>query len=367
VEVGFLNDQGGALGFPAATAGAQAAVKYINHSLGGIDGHPVKLVTCFVASAEEQGQACAEQMVNNKKIKLVVFGNVATGNQSFEAVNQGQKAILLGNSVGSGDATAKNAFILNGNPFTLLGGIATYAKSVLKAKTAAIVYPNTAMAAGGVAALEQALKTDGITYKAVAYDPTATDLTAPLVAAGASSADFVVPLVSTPPDCIDASKALTSLNITKPIVVAGSFCYSAPVLQGLGGHAPRWVQVSSQSLLTNASLPDIRAFRKASAASGLPVVDQTNADAATSWSLLLTAARFINAAGGVKATTAGIVRQAKTFSGPLALGAPILKCGAVKGSPGLCGVQTQLFKYDGGQHYAAVSGWLEPPGLSVSK
>ena len=40
---------------PLATNGAQMAVKYINAELGGIDGHPLVLKTCFIRSAEEEG------------------------------------------------------------------------------------------------------------------------------------------------------------------------------------------------------------------------------------------------------------------------------------------------------------------------
>ena len=34
-----------------ATAGAQMAVNYANAELGGVGGHPIQLVTCFIASA----------------------------------------------------------------------------------------------------------------------------------------------------------------------------------------------------------------------------------------------------------------------------------------------------------------------------
>ena len=47
VYIGYVNQQGGptAVGL-RATAGAQMAVNYANAELGGVDGHPVQLVTC---------------------------------------------------------------------------------------------------------------------------------------------------------------------------------------------------------------------------------------------------------------------------------------------------------------------------------
>src|SRR3974377_2330184 len=41
-----------------APAGAQMAVSYANAELGGVGGHPIQLVTCFIASAEEEGTTC---------------------------------------------------------------------------------------------------------------------------------------------------------------------------------------------------------------------------------------------------------------------------------------------------------------------
>ena len=53
VYIGYVNQQGGptAVGL-LATAGAQMAVNYANAELGGVGGHPIQLVTCFIASAE---------------------------------------------------------------------------------------------------------------------------------------------------------------------------------------------------------------------------------------------------------------------------------------------------------------------------
>ena len=64
VTIGFVNQQGGSQSIgPLATTGAQIAVKYINTELGGIDGHPLVLKTCFIRSAEEEGTTCGQQFL----------------------------------------------------------------------------------------------------------------------------------------------------------------------------------------------------------------------------------------------------------------------------------------------------------------
>ena len=44
-------------------------MKYINEELGGIDGHPVALHTCFTSTTEEQGQTCGQKMSNDRAVQ----------------------------------------------------------------------------------------------------------------------------------------------------------------------------------------------------------------------------------------------------------------------------------------------------------
>src|SRR5881227_3720659 len=48
VIVGYVNQEGGVTAFPEATAGTEAAVKYVNAELGGVGGHPLQLKKCLV-------------------------------------------------------------------------------------------------------------------------------------------------------------------------------------------------------------------------------------------------------------------------------------------------------------------------------
>jgi branched-chain amino acid transport system substrate-binding protein len=53
VYIGWVNQQGGQVVIGGlATAGAELAVKYVNDVLGGVGGHPVALVECFIKSNE---------------------------------------------------------------------------------------------------------------------------------------------------------------------------------------------------------------------------------------------------------------------------------------------------------------------------
>ena len=112
VYIGYVNQQGGptAVGL-LATAGAQMAVKYANAELGGMDGHPIQLVTCFIASAEEEGTTCAQKFLADTKIDVVNMGGVAIGVQSFFSTLHGSLPVIDGVAATPIDTTQPNAWV----------------------------------------------------------------------------------------------------------------------------------------------------------------------------------------------------------------------------------------------------------------
>src|SRR4051794_14630427 len=79
IGIGWVNIEGGPGGAPEATLGAQAAVRYVNTKLGGIGGHPLKLKVCTVVSAEEEGQKCGQQLLNDPAVAVIAMGNLFLG------------------------------------------------------------------------------------------------------------------------------------------------------------------------------------------------------------------------------------------------------------------------------------------------
>jgi branched-chain amino acid transport system substrate-binding protein len=362
VTIGWVNQQGGTLAYPDATAAAQAAVRYINSRLGGIAGHPLRLDTCFIATNESEGTSCGQQLVNNPSVHVVLYGTLITGDNSFQAVDNGTKPILMANAISPSDGTAKNAYIYNGTPASIFGGIATYLTGTVHAKHVSIIYPQNAQTAAGVQSLETALKSVGVTPKVVGFDETATDVTAPAVAAGVQTADAVVAVIATPTACVAAAKALESLNVTVPIVGFAN-CFTTQVAKGLGGSLPHWVVDSTDANFNDTSEPGVRTYLSASASAGLPSSTARDTDAELDWALVMTAARFLNEAGGADATSAAIARAAKSFRGPMMLGGASIRCGAYPSAPALCGAQSREYKYLGNGKYQALTGWINPAGM----
>jgi ABC-type branched-subunit amino acid transport system substrate-binding protein len=84
VKVGMVNQQGGAV-FVSDTNddGVTIATEFINTHAGGINGHPLEIVECTIANAEEEGQQCGQEMANDDEIVAVIIGPTFIGTESF--------------------------------------------------------------------------------------------------------------------------------------------------------------------------------------------------------------------------------------------------------------------------------------------
>ena len=366
VYIGFVNQQGGptAVGL-LATAGAQMAVNYANAELGGVQGHPIQLVTCFIASAEEEGTTCAQKFLANKKINVINLGGVAIGVQSFYSTLHGAIPVIDGVAATPIDTTQKNAVILFGDATHILPPFGTYAKDVLHAKTAALVYPSdNAGIAIGAAAIKQGLEAAGVTVKSVGYSESTTDLTSVLTAAGAQTADMVIPYSDTA-GCVNLAKSLKTLGITDPKkIVSAPLCLNGQVISGLGDW-PHWTYAIASSLFgdpTDPGMPPYEAVAKKYS---------TPANAPDPWNIvnfgqMLTTIKIMNEVGYANLSPSAILAKAKAFTGPQALGAPSLACGKYSSAPAVCNDRIQLFEYAGGvtkgrPDWIKMSGWIQPP------
>ena len=265
-------------------------------------------------------------MANDKAVDAVGVGAVATGAQPLNASIAGEKPMFWGVSVNQVDTKNKNGFILFGDSFHILAPWGTFGRDVLKAKTAAVVYPQVPGIIEGANAMVAGLEKAGIKVKRVGYEPNATDLVGPLTAAGAQSADMIVPQ-SDAKGCINLAKALEQTGVKAP-VVSNPLCLSPVVSKGLGGDVPKWYYGIASSLTADPTDPAAKAMVDAMTKLG-------KADLAadpwvpTSMATVLTMIKFMNEVGADKLTPAGDRRQGQGVQGPAGLRRP---AGAVRAS-----------------------------------
>jgi branched-chain amino acid transport system substrate-binding protein len=360
IHIGWINQEGGQVVIGAlATAGAQFAAKYVNTALGGVDGHPVVLDTCFVKSAEEEGTTCGQKFANDKRVSVIGAGAVATGIQSFYSTIHGAKPVIAGVATTPVDGTQKNAAILFGDTAKILLPFGTYARNVLHAKSAAIIYPNIPGISFSASVIVKGLKAAGVNAKSVGYPQGQADLTAPLTAAGATTADIVIPY-GTALDCVNQVNSLKQLGITNPKkIFTAPLCLNAGVIAALGDF-PKWTFAIASSLFGDKTDKGMPAYTKVVTKYGA-IKQAPDPWFIVAFSQMLTTVRFLNEVGARKITPAAVTRRIKAFHGPLALGAPKLQCGKYKDTPGVCNDRFQVFQYLGGFKWKKTASWLGPP------
>jgi branched-chain amino acid transport system substrate-binding protein len=359
VVIGMVNLQGGQVQVgPLWTPAVETTVKFANAELRGAGGHPIILKKCFIKSAEEEGTKCGQQMANDKRVSVVLWGGVVIGNQSFYSA-LGKKPVVGGVIVHPIDEQYKQGFGLFGSGTSVLSPYGTFARDVLKAKTAAVVYPTIPGIAENGVAIGAAMNRAGISTRQVAYDPNTTDLVGPITAAGGRNVDVFV-LQDVASGCVNMAKALSQLGLNKK-VLTNPLCLDPRVAQGLGGDYPKWTWAIASSLgfdLTDKGVPPfLKVFKKYAKDPKITADPWTP----VGFGQTLTLIQWLNTIGYKNITPAAIIKQAKAERGPVPLGAPTVRCGKYASIPAACNDSTQFFEYQGAGKFKRVSGWLKPP------
>jgi branched-chain amino acid transport system substrate-binding protein len=359
IYVGYVNQEGGPIVIgKTADNGVDAAAAFVNTLASGIGGHPIKIVKCFIASAEEEGQKCGQKFANDKRIVAVVTGAIAIGSESLYSALAGKKPVIVGVSVNPVDVVQPNAAVLYGDARYILAPYATFAQNVLHVKSAALVFPEGAGLDSAAAGQTTAFQAAGIPIKKVSYPANTADLSVPLVAAGAQSADLVMPVIN-PNDCGKFEKAIQSLNIPDSKVLASPICLTPTTIQELGDF-PQWIYAIASSLTIDTTDPAVPPYQKIMKQVGQAKLigdPWTN----VGFGELTTLAKFLNALGPTKITSAGVIKQMKAFRGPMVLGSPVIHCGQFKDAPGVCNDYTQFYRYMGKGVFKKAGDWVPPP------
>ena len=232
----------------------------------------------------------------------------------------------------------------------------------MHAKGCAIVYPNIAGSIEDGEYADYACKKAGLTTKAVPFDPTTTDLTGALTAAGATNPNTaVIADVTSPSNCLSVAKAVASLGIKPHMVIGYTQCYQPSIkAQYPGGDYQQYNSSLSQSGDALIKSPTGKVFQQALAKFG------HGGDSGDDWysgmfGQVMTIAEFMNKAGYAKLSPTSILKQVKHWKGPLLLGGPTIQCGEYKFAPGSCSDGNYFFKYEGNGKWARVSGCCTPP------
>jgi branched-chain amino acid transport system substrate-binding protein len=347
ITIGVVNEQNGALDIaPQWTIGQTVGADFLNDQAGGIDGHPVKLLECFIPDEVANATQCGEQMANTKSVVIVDAGAIVIGNQAFEeAVQPTRKPITFSVATGGPDAIYPYGYIFMGDSTHVEAPFATFAQ--LKGfKTISILYA-TSMGTSGVDITVDALEYVGIpasSIHVVGFDATTTDFTSALEAADVGQTQLFI-ADGNATQCADMYLAMKQLDINEA-VATNAPCDSTQAAIADGGSLPKdWYYLTANPLNGDAGDPSIPAIHKVFTKYG---EKQWEADAwsGDSFGQILTSAKWLSEAlqKGEALTPANINAIGKAFKGPVAQGAPALNCGGFPHAPAVCNDRVSFFQ-----------------------
>lgn len=370
VKIGWAsNDSGGSVQSigPEATAAAQVTVDWINKFAGGIDGHPLELDKCIVLNAEEEGLGCAQKFMNDPAVDVISYGALSVGAGTIDSTVHGRKPIVIGFSLNASDISSPNTYELFGAGQFSLYPVGSFVKNFMHAKSCAIIYPSSAGTILQADGTRIACQAAGIPATIVPFSPTSSDLTSVLMAAGATKPGAaVIPLVTSPANCLAATKAIAQSGIKPTQVVWYTQCQQPTIkAQYPGGDYPTYYSSISQSADALVNTSTGKAYTDALAAF------KQQSHAGDDWysgmfGQIMTIAQFMNKIGYNHLSPQAMNTQIKSWRGPLLLGGPDIQCGKYKFAPGSCQDGNYFLRYLGTGKWARVSQWVEPPPALVA-
>ncbi|MFN2609000.1 MAG: ABC transporter substrate-binding protein [Acidimicrobiales bacterium] len=274
VVVGFVNQENAPVGsFPEVRTDAEAAVAYANAELGGVGGHPIRLVTCATDGTPESSQACATKV--RQANPVAVLGGIDLGAASSIPVLATAGIPYVGASPTLGDElTASDGFMLTGGAAADLLGQAQYVTDTLHAKKVSVLYIDLpGLLSTAIDAAKAVLSKKGVTdVRAVAEKADTPDFTPALSAINRSNPDAIV-AVFPAQGCSRIMAARKALAIKAKMLFPGA-CAAQSVIDASGGGADG-VYFSSGFLPYDGTDPDVATYlakRKAFGAKDPPSV-----------------------------------------------------------------------------------------------
>lgn len=232
--IGTINEGGsGTLDTQSADtlAGIKVAAAYANDYLGGIAGHPIKVVSCGNKATPAGAIDCANQMVDQK---INLYTDPYSGEEAsiVPILTKAGIPTILASSSSQQGLTTPGSFALTGGYPASLGAFAIDAKQRGFKKVAMIVIdvPSATGAAQQLGGL--AFKTEGVGYQVVPVAPGTADMTPQLQSAISSGADALA-VTGDVSFCTTFLKGYQTLSLTVPKYLI-STCVAPTVVSAAG-------------------------------------------------------------------------------------------------------------------------------------
>lgn len=233
VRIGLMNQENDPIGsFPEIRFGIEGAVNYINAELGGIDGHPVELVTCLQNSVPA-AQECAQELATSDLVSVINGVNIWTVAFDFYGT-MGDTPVIGGLPLFAGDYNQPNARYFNGGSVQVYSAAARFVAEDLGVdKVAVLVNQNPAATAALDSGLAPIFDAYGIEYEAIDVPIPLTDAIPPVSQANAANADLVM-LLAAGNECVPVIRAANQLGIPAEKMFYSATCDTEDIYAEVG-------------------------------------------------------------------------------------------------------------------------------------
>ncbi|WP_395109922.1 ABC transporter substrate-binding protein [Actinomadura sp. SCN-SB] len=264
ITIGLINNDSSPLGsFADIRRAVLAGASYVNDSLGGVGGRPIKIVPCTPNGSAPSSANCAAELLRAKP--AAVLGGLDLGaDGAVPALAKAGIPYVPSAPIGGVEFASPNSFSFgSGSPGSVSAG-AAYAADTLKPKKVAVMFnenPQARLAAQNY--VEKVMRAKGVTdISLVAYGNHETDLSGPLSQALKGGTDVVMGIMQGS-GCANVMKAKQALGSTAKFVFPGS-CADPQVLKA-GGAGAEGAYFTTTLLIAEADHPDVKTFRAAMA------------------------------------------------------------------------------------------------------
>ena len=234
VNVGMIIDGGGGNtvgSAPLVQQGAVMAVAYANAYKGGLDGHKINMVFCQNQETPAGGQACANQLVQDKVV-AVVLPFTGEGATEVPTITKAGIPYITLSGASNQELMTPGSYALTGGYPATLGAYALSAKAHGYSKFAMLVSNVPAAIQGAELLGSLVFKNAGIGYKVIPVNSGTADVT-PQLQAAVSWGAKAIGLTGDVTLCSSFLKGYQTLGLTEPKYVI-STCLDPSIFSTLG-------------------------------------------------------------------------------------------------------------------------------------
>ena len=234
VNVGMIIDGGGGNtvgSAPLVQQGAVMAVAYANAYKGGLDGHKINMVFCQNQETPAGGQACANQLVQDKVV-AVVLPFTGQGATEVPTITKAGIPYITLSGASNQELMTPGSYALTGGYPATLGAYALSAKAHGYSKFAMLVSNVPAAIQGAELLGSLVFKNAGIGYKVIPVNSGTADVT-PQLQAAVSWGAKAIGLTGDVTLCSSFLKGYQTLGLTEPKYVI-STCLDPSIFSTLG-------------------------------------------------------------------------------------------------------------------------------------